>query len=495
MDGVSAAASAIAIVQAAGMLGTVAKSFYDIFISKDKDTRGNDAAERVKSVERFIEKIKVLQLAVGTSPQQPAPANNATVAPGSVPRQPGSGAVTAAATAAPTQSTISSAVIDSGLGDTLDQCEKQLGRLQEKIRKMVISKGANQWKQLWKTILLKMKETELTQLEVIIATLQGQLNALVMLAQFELTKNNVAHSHKAQDEAGRLLREIELRSQAHAATLVEMRGTMESTGIQIQQQTVALQRLTITPHLDRTASGLSGATTAVTGEPMEVDDSPPSAAALDIVHHPGWDIRECRSEDTAISRPILDCIKRWMNPKDQDASRVCIRASGNDRAHDLCNRVAEELTVAEGSLLYYNGLPKDGSPPAEEWYTMAHLVWWLTAQMRIPVPHTDGHMPSSGYQPDIDLLVDQLQKKNDLVYIVLYLPTESCQSDSDYKHSLINRLCAIKSSQARILLFADGKDNLALGNFGPNIFVIDDLIHHEQVLLAEWQLQNMEEEW
>lgn len=285
---------------------------------------------------------------------------------------------------------------------------------------------------------------------------------------------------------------MEQRGQVQAAMLLEIRKA-------IDQQALALEKLTITPHLDRTASGLSGATTAVTGvtgEPMDVEDSLPSTAAVDIVHHPGWDIRECRSEDTLISKPILDCIKRWMNPNDQDASRVCIRASGNDdRAHDLCNRVAEELTVAEGSLLYYNGLPKDGSPPAEGWYTMAHLVWWLTAQMRIPVPHTDGHMPSSGYQPDIDLLVDQLQKKNDLVYVILYLPTESCQSDSDYKHTLINRLCAIQSSQTRLLLFSDGKDDLALKSFGRNMFVIDDLTRQEQMLLAEWQPQDTEEEW
>lgn len=106
-------------------------------------------------------------------------------------------------------------------------------------------------------------------------------------------------------------------------------------------------------------------------------------------------------------------------------------------------------------------------------------------------------MPSSGYQPDINLLVDQLEKEGDLVYIILYLPTESCQSDSDHKlyHSLIDRLCAIQSSQTRLLLFSNGKGDLALGNFGSNRFVIDDLTHQEQVLLAEWQPQNTDEEW
>lgn len=305
--------------------------------------------------------------------------------------------------------------------------------------------------------------------------------------------HSYAHSQMAWDKASRLLQEAEQRGQAHAAALVEMKGTMENT---LQQQTVALERLAITPRLDRTASDLSGATTAVTGEPME-EDSPPPAASLELKFHPGYDIR-CRSEKKEIPKPILDCIERWMNPNDRGASRVSIRASrADDRAHDLCSRVAEELTVAQGSLLYYNGLPKDGSPPAEGWYTMAHLVWWLTAQMRIPVPHTDGHMPSSGYQPDIDLLVGQLGKEDDLVYIILYLPTESCRSDSDHKlyHSLIDRLCAIQSSQTRLLLFSNGKGDLALGNFGSNRFVIDDLTHQEQVLLAEWQPQNTDEEW
>ncbi|KAI0159295.1 hypothetical protein BJ166DRAFT_499303 [Pestalotiopsis sp. NC0098] len=481
MDGLSAAASAIAIVQAAGALGVVARAFYDTFISKDNQDRGTDTAKRVESIGEFIKKIKELQLAAARSPTQPVAANNAAG-----PRS----AVAAAAAAGTTQNAASNAVDELGLVQTLKQCEDQLQILAKKVQKMTAPQGANQWKQFMKKIRLKLNEPEFAYFEAIITTLLQKLTLLLVLASFERSETSIAQSHVARNEASRLLQEMEQRGQIQVAMLLEIRKAVD-------QQALALEKLTIAPHLDRTASDLSGATTAVTGEPMEVEHNPPSAAPL-ILKHPGYDVRGRRSEAARISKPILDWIERWADPKDQDASRVYVRTSrSDDNAHDLCSQVVEELAVAQGSLLYYNGLPRDGPPPADGWYTMPHLIWWLTVQMGIPVPHTDGHMPSSGYQPDINLLVDQLEKEGDLVYIILYLPTESCQSDSDHKlyHSLIDRLCAIQSSQTRLLLFSNGKGDLALANFGSNRFVIDDLTHQEQVLLAEWQPQNTDEEW
>lgn len=219
-------------------------------------------------------------------------------------------------------------------------------------------------------------------------------------------------------------------------------------------------------------------------------DIPPSVTTRHLMlHHPGYDVRGCDLENTRIPKSILDWVQRWMNPLDQDASRIYIRTSKNDvQTQDLCSLVVEELTVMQGLLLFYNGLPRDGMSPADGWYTIPHMIWWLTVQMGIPVPHDDGHMPSTGYKPEPALLVDQLTEQGGMNYIVLYLPTRSCQNDLDSKlyHSLISGLCNIRSSHTRILLFSDGTDDAALGGFGPNRFSIDGLTHQEQVLLAEW---------
>lgn len=175
MDGISAAASAIAIVQAAGALGVVARAFYDTFISKDNQDRGNDAAQRVESVAEFIQKIKDLQLAAASSPQ-PAVANNAA-GPGSV--------IVAAAAAAGTPNAASDAVDQLGLGQTLKQCEDQLQTLRKKIQKMTAPQGANQWKQFIKKVRAKLSEPEFAYFEAIITTLLQKLTLLLVLASFE----------------------------------------------------------------------------------------------------------------------------------------------------------------------------------------------------------------------------------------------------------------------------------------------------------------------
>ncbi|KAF7525473.1 hypothetical protein G7054_g11053 [Neopestalotiopsis clavispora] len=252
----------------------------------------------------------------------------------------------------------------------------------------------------------------------------------------------------------------------------------------------ALAKLTLEPRLDRTGSELSGTTAGSIAESMEADEFIVPIAPV-LIYHPGFQFRDDRLDKATISKSVLDLIERWMDPNRLDVARVYIRTSPtDDHIHDLCNRVVYEL--ANSMLLCYNGLPREGPPPADGWYTMAHLIWWLSAQMRMPMPHIDGHMPASGYSPDVAWLIEKLAKTqdNDPVYVVLYLPTESCHdvSDRELYHSLIEGLCKIPSSnRVRILLFSDGTDGEVRGYFGTNIVDVNTLTHQDSVPLADWE--------
>jgi hypothetical protein len=291
--------------------------------------------------------------------------------------------------------------------------------------------------------------------------------------------------------------------ESNTAILSKIQDNMGQNGMQIREQTEIFQKsydmlkmlegMIVSPPLGRAGTGLSGTTEASTeaslDETMEVDGvSDPIAPGL--IHHPGFNFRDDRLERVEISRRILDWIERWMDPNNLGASRVYVRTSArDDRAHDLCNRIVYEM--ANSQLLCYNGLPREGPPPAEGWYTMPHLVWWLSAQLRMPMPHIDGHMPASGYSPDVASLAEKLEKtqENDPVYVVLYLPTKSCHCDSDFKlyNSLVAGLCGIPSGQVRVLLFSDGTDDAIMGSFGSNTIVIDNLTQQQnRVLLADW---------
>ncbi|ETS75869.1 hypothetical protein PFICI_12813 [Pestalotiopsis fici W106-1] len=495
MDGVSAAASAIAIVQAAGMLHVVGKSFWDTFISKDNEDRGGDATARVASIDEFIQKIKLLQFATAATP--PAP-----------PEGGGGPAV------------LANAVTVSGLGGTLTQCEAQLASLRKKVAKMTLPAGVNKWKRFVATVRIKLNETEFPHLESTIGTLLTQLELIISLAHYELHER----SQKAQAEAAQILQRLEQRQQEdriqvfdqHTASLAVIQNTLEQSGVQLGKQEQifqeshdiiikALEKLTISPRLDRTASELSGTTAGtVAVETMEVDDDDDDdndavvPVAPGLILHPGFNFRDDRLEGAAeIAKPTLDLIGRWLDPSSVDVSRVYIHASKDDDAtHDLCNRVVYELAMANSSrLLCYNGLPREGSPPADGWYTMTHLIWWLSAQMLIAMPHLDGHMPASGYDPDVPSLVEKLQKVPDdgPAYVVLYLPGESCHGDSDRKlyYSLVASMCGISSTRVRLLLFSDGKDCEVMNLFGTNKLVIDNVTRQDKMSLDDWMPPNI----
>lgn len=174
MDGLSAAASAIAIVQAASALGVVAKAFYDTFISKDNVDRGGEATERVASITNFISKIELLR---GTAAPAPAPA------PASASPQPGSSPAESNA-----QSIIGNLVVDSGLDGTLQQCERQLTKLRKKAEKMTLPVGANKFKIFKARIRIKLNETEFDSLEITITTLLQQLTLVSVLINIKLSE-------------------------------------------------------------------------------------------------------------------------------------------------------------------------------------------------------------------------------------------------------------------------------------------------------------------
>lgn len=158
MDGVSAVASVIALVQAGGMLLQVGKAFHETFISKDNDHRAEDAALRVASIGEFIQKIELFQaVKLITAPStQPALGASTTLQP--------------------------------GLDHTLEQCREQLRRLQEKTQKMLVPKDASKLKRFVTAVRLKLNEAEFAQIEAANTLMLQQLTLFMALAQFQLSQ-------------------------------------------------------------------------------------------------------------------------------------------------------------------------------------------------------------------------------------------------------------------------------------------------------------------
>lgn len=162
MDGISAAASVIAIVQAGGLLWQVGKAFHETFITKDNDLRGDDAALRVASIGEFIQKIELFQaVKLISSPNVSGLATPSTSAPPN--RQ--------------------------GLDSTLDQCKDQLQRLQVKAQKMVVPKDASKMKRFTKAIRLKLNDPEFAQIESTVSVMLQQLGLLISMANFKLSQD------------------------------------------------------------------------------------------------------------------------------------------------------------------------------------------------------------------------------------------------------------------------------------------------------------------
>jgi hypothetical protein len=177
MDGVSAAASAIAIVQAAGMLMQVGKAFHETFISKDYDHRAEDAALRVASINEFIQKIELFQAVKLISSGQGVNKGSTSTA-GSL-----------STVAGTSQSSNPNSLASPGLDTTLVKCEEQLQRLQAKVKKMVVPKGASKFKRFTGAVRLKLNEPEFAQIESTITIMLQQLTLLISLAQFQLSQN------------------------------------------------------------------------------------------------------------------------------------------------------------------------------------------------------------------------------------------------------------------------------------------------------------------
>jgi hypothetical protein len=253
----------------------------------------------------------------------------------------------------------------------------------------------------------------------------------------------------------------------------------------------SFEKLSISPRLDRSETNFSATTTITGTESIEADSVNMTIDYTLMRHHPGLGLRADRSSQPTVARSLLDEVEGWLDPGDPSRPLLYIKASkDDDGVHDLCNRIALEIAITGEMLLCYNGLPRDGAPPAPGWYTMTHLIWWLAAQLLIPVPHEDGHMPLDGYVAEIEPITQQLEKQTDrTAYILLYLPTESCHNEADRNlyYLLINQLVGLsRAGRTRLLLFSDGTDDAVLTHFLPNMVVINHQGHAE-VALAEWE--------
>lgn len=170
MDGVAAAAGGIAVIQAAGALGVVARAFYDAFIEDSKD-RSSDATASVEIIVTFLDKIETFQLTVKAFPPLPAAQSN-TTGPSSV-----------IAEAGTTHFAAGDAVSQLGLDHSLKLCEELLQNLRMKVQKMKVMEGAK-----LPQYFIQLFKPETAQSEAIITTLLTQLNVFVSMAASHVEK-------------------------------------------------------------------------------------------------------------------------------------------------------------------------------------------------------------------------------------------------------------------------------------------------------------------
>lgn len=285
-----------------------------------------------------------------------------------------------------------------------------------------------------------------------------------------------------------------------ATLLADLQRNMDDHQMRLDAQVAAFEqshqiilssfeKLTISPRLDRSTSGLSGTTAATDTEPTDDEDLlTPIAPAL--MRHPGFGFREDRLSEPKVARAVLDRVEEWLTPKTQDLPLLCIQTANDaDAIHDLCNRMVQDIAGSGERVLCYNGLPRNGPPPAPGWYTMTHAIWWLAGQLLIPVPHKDGHMPSHGYVPNIELMIERLQKQTGMTYIVLYLLTRSCPAELDRRlyELLVERLVeASRTSSIRLVVFSDEANDAAVARL-PNGTVVTVLRPGDEVVaLDDW---------
>lgn len=252
----------------------------------------------------------------------------------------------------------------------------------------------------------------------------------------------------------------------------------------------SLEKLSISPRLDRSASSLSGTTVTSETEPIDGEDLI-APIAPGLIKYPGIPFGGDRSSNPKVPKRVLDRVDEWFVTTDHDLSCLHIHMHDHDDAmHDLCNRILQDIVNSGRWPICYNGLPRDGPPPAPGWYTMTHAIWWLSGQLYIPVPHKDGHMPSRGYDPNVELIIERLEKQvKTTPFIVLYLLERSCPTDSDLRlyELLINRLIEIShTSRIKLLIFSGVSNGVALGHLPGSVRVDNPEQNGEIIALAEW---------
>jgi hypothetical protein len=146
MDGVSTAASIIAIVQAAGMLIKVGKAFHETFISNESPRRVED---RVASIEEFLAQIELFKAVKVGYPAESESGRN--------------------------------------LDEVLQQCRDQLWRLQDKLAKMGVPRNSSKFKKFVGAIKQRLNESEFAQIDDAIKMLLHRLTLFISYAQFQLT--------------------------------------------------------------------------------------------------------------------------------------------------------------------------------------------------------------------------------------------------------------------------------------------------------------------
>lgn len=251
----------------------------------------------------------------------------------------------------------------------------------------------------------------------------------------------------------------------------------------------SLRRLSISPRIERSFSG-----TTVASETDQIDGEDLIAPlAPGLIRHPGFGFREDRLGDAVIPGSLLKLVNEWISPGEHGRHMLCVRTPcQDDDVHDLCNRVVREIAASGRRLLCYNGLPREGLPPAAGWYTMTHVIWWLSGQLLVPVPHLDGHMPSRGYTPDPEVICERLDnKRGETIYVVFYLLNRSCSSDEDGRlyAQLIHRLAGLAgSTDVRLLVFSDVAEDAATEVLPKESVFRYMRSGKDDIALAEWEV-------
>jgi hypothetical protein len=169
MDGVSAFASLVAVVQAGGLLLQVGQAFHQTFISKENNDRAKYQDGRVATIEEFIQKIQLFEdIKVKTPADGQSTTQSSTSTNGNMPL----------------------AATDSGpqLDDLLHKCKKYLTRLQDKSRKMVVPPSASKLKRFIGNIKQTMNQSEFAQVDSEISCMLQELGLFISLRILEISQ-------------------------------------------------------------------------------------------------------------------------------------------------------------------------------------------------------------------------------------------------------------------------------------------------------------------